>query len=176
MRSVVWKPFIGWGAKEIAILIMVTAVNSALVVAFGPLSWGPMQFRIGEIVAFPMFVIFGYVGAFGILLSSLVTSWISPGAMVELFWNWAMFPFWGIITIELIKRLGRRTTGYQITALYNAICTGIWVSAMLYFVWEVPFLPTVIWITIAEIITMNGFGYLLYKGVMTRAKSALPKL
>jgi len=176
MRSVVWKPFKGWGSKEIAILVMVTAVNSALVVSLGPLSWGPMQFRIAEMVAFPMMIIFGYVGAFGVLLSSLVTSWIAPGAMAELFWNWAMFPFWGAITVEMIKRLGRSNVGYQITALYAAVCTGIWVSAMLYFVWEVPFLPTVIWIVIAEVITMNGFGYILWKGITSRAGKSLPEL
>ena len=176
MRSVVWKPFIGWGPREIAILIVVTAVNSVLVISFGPLSYGPMQFRVGEIVAFPMMVIFGYAGAFGILLSSLITSWVIPGTIAEMLWNWAMFVFWGAITVEMIKRLGRTNFGYQVTALYNAICTGIWVSAMLHFVWEVPFLPTVIWITIAEIITMNGFGYILYKGVTTRASDIIPEL
>jgi len=177
-NSVAWKLFIGWGTKEVATMAIVIALNSMLIIAFNPISWGPMQFRIAEIITVPMYMAFGYVGAIALLLSSFVTVWFVPGGMVagEFLWNWAMFLFWGIVPVMIVKRLKRTTTSYQITALYTAVCTAIWVPTMLQMMWDVPFVVTFLPILASEIITMNILGYALWKGISKRLRSVIPEL
>ena len=161
-KDATWNPFNKWSSKNLALAAIVGALNIAMIQMFAPMSWGPMQFRVAEVITTPFIMVAGYPAALSLLVTSIVSGFMSTGmGVAEMMWNLATFVLWGVASVEIAKRLPFNTFGYQALASWIALITGLWVPTMLATMYGVPWLPLVIWITTAEVITMNGIGYLL---------------
>ena len=175
-KSAAWNLFTKWTVKDISTLIMLSALHGVLVYMFGPLSWGPMQFRVSEAIAMPLVVWFGYLGSFSILISGIAVTFMAPFSTAEMLWNLVTFALWGLLPVVITKKLGRKLSTYVLISVYASVLTGVWVSTMLTTLYDIPFTGLLIWITIAELITMTGFGSLIYKATTSRILQWLPPM
>jgi len=161
-----WNPFHPWSTRNLAFAAIAAALNIVLILVFAPMSYGPMQFRIAEIITAPFVIFFGYPAALALLVSSIIAAFMSSGmATIQLVWQLSAFLFWAVPAVEIAKRVEHNLVGYQLVAGWIAITTGIWVPLMLWTSFGIPLVGLIIWITTAELITMNILGYILFKAL-----------
>ena len=139
--------------KDMVFAASIAAIYFALTVTLGPLSYGPIQFRVSEFLKF--FALFnpwtGLGLAIGDLLSSMVSPYIGP-------WEMIFMPLADAIGATLVFHLFRllkqaEWAKYLLMALY-AILTGLAVASMMYAFGADLFFPLLVSITISELIIL----------------------
>jgi uncharacterized membrane protein len=116
---------------------IIAALYAVFTVALAPLSYGPLQFRIAEVLK--GLVIWHPVAIPGIVLGTIIANLTSPyvGAW-ELVWMPITDGLGGVLAWTMARALGQRI-GPWVAALCYALTTGAAVGLMLSFVAGAPF-------------------------------------
>jgi uncharacterized membrane protein len=140
--------------REVVYAAIIAALYAVFTVALAPLSYGPLQFRIAEILK--GLVIWHPVTIPGIVLGTIIANLTSPyvGAW-ELVWMPITDGLGGVLAWMVARALGRRI-GPWLAALCYALTTGAAVGLMLYFVGGVPFWLAFVSVAVSEAVIIVG--------------------
>jgi len=139
--------------RDMVFAAIVAAIYFVLTVTLGPLSYGPIQFRVSEFLKF--FALFnpwtGLGLAIGDLLSAMVSPYVGP-------WEMIFMPLADAIGAVLVFYLFRwlnqvEWAKYLLMALY-AILTGLAVASMMYVFGADLFFPLFVSVTASELIIL----------------------
>jgi len=162
-----WNPFNKWTTSDISIAIIAAAAFAGLNVAFGPISYGPYQFRVANIICLPMTVLFGYPGLIGIALGCGTTNFALGGGLLDAFSGYVMTVVEGVILVELVKRYGRTLIPIQVGTVILTVSTSLWVGWMLAFLYNLPMWFMIFTIGVTIVIQQNIIGYATVKLLLT---------
>lgn len=158
-----WNPLTKWSTSDISIAIVAGAAFAALNVAFGPISYGPYQFRVANIIQLPFLVLFGYPGLVGICLGCGTTNLALGGGLLDAFSGYVMTFVECIVLVELVKRYGRKLIPIQIGAAFLTVSASLWVGWMLAYLYNLPMWVMVTSIGVTIIIQQNIMGFATIK-------------
>ena len=129
-----------------------------LVNAFAPISFHQIQIRVANALI-GLVPLLGWPGIYGIALGVLLGNLSSPLGPIDLL---SVLPsFAGLFAIYKL-RTKSIILGLQI---YSTLIS-FWVALMLYFVFNLPYLITFIYVFVGVTIATTGLGYLLYKSAI----------
>lgn len=134
-------------------LAIVSAIYIALTIAFGSISYGPIQFRIAEMLVLLCFYKKEY--CYSLVIGCLLANLFS----FELGWYDVLF---GTLHTTVSVFVISKTKNLFIASLIPTIFIII-VAIELSFVLELPILLTWLEVAIGEFIVVSVFGYTLFK-------------
>jgi uncharacterized membrane protein len=144
--------------RNFVVTIVISVLYVVLVYAFAPISFHQIQMRIANaLIGLVPFL--GWPGVYGLTLGVLLGNLSSPLGPIDLL---SVLPsFAGLVTIYKLRNISV-ILGLQI---YSSIIS-LWVAFMLYFVFNLPYFVTFIYVFIGVTIATTGLGYLLYKSAL----------
>lgn len=142
-------------SKNLAITAIVATLYSILVYVFSPISFQMIQVRVANALM-GLVPILGVSAIIGITLGVFIANLVSPLGFIDLL---SVAPtFIGLI---IIYKLRNYSVLLGLT-IYSVIL-GAWVSFMLWYVFNIPYIASFIYVTIGIVIATTGLGYLVYK-------------
>ncbi len=142
---------------------LVGALYIALTLVFAPISYGPIQIRISEMLTILQVIdIAAIPGLFiGCMLANLIGGY-GP-------WDIFLGSFITLVAGILSYLIGKKISPY-LSPISPIILNALGVSAYLSFLTNTPYLFIVICIFIGETISAGGLGILLYRLMVKRLK------
>lgn len=132
--------------KKIALISLMAALYVALVVLFSAISYGPIQFRIAEILK-PI-VIFEPIFTISFVIGLVIANLFSPYVG---FFELLLMPLINLIALPLMYYIGKK---FKIIAIIiGAIIVSFGVSIVLHFALNLPIISTIFFIFISEFIS-----------------------
>lgn len=146
--------------KNLVRTAMVAALYGALTWALSSLSYGPIQFRLTEIMVLLAFIDSAYVP--GLVLGCIIANIFSPMGFVDM----AFGSFATLIAVFLIIK----TRNLFLATLYPTIANGIIIAIELYFILKLPFLLSFGEVALGEFIVVTCLGYPIFKAILKNEK------
>jgi uncharacterized membrane protein len=147
--------------RQVVYAAIIAALYAVFTVALAPLSYGPLQFRIAEVLK--GLVIWHPVTIPGIVLGTIIANLTSPyvGAW-ELVWMPITDGLGGVLAWMIARVLSDRI-GPWLAAFCYALTTGAAVGVMLYFVGGVSFWFVFVSVAFSEsVIIVGGLPLMRY--------------
>ncbi|AGK98839.1 QueT transporter family protein [Clostridium pasteurianum] len=146
--------------KNLVRTAMVAALYGALTWALSSLSYGPIQFRLTEIMVLLAFIDSAYIP--GLVLGCIIANIFSPMGFVDM----AFGSFATLIAVFLISK----TKNLFLATLYPTIANGIIIAIELYFILKLPFLLSFGEVALGEFIVVTCLGYPIFKAILKNKK------
>lgn len=138
--------------KNIVTIGLVAAIYAVLTVVLAPLSYGPIQFRISEVLNLLAFV--NPVFAPGIVLGCFIANLFSPLGMIDVVFG-TTATLISVIMIVRSKKL-------WVASLWPVICNGLIIGAELQYAFQVPFLIGAFQVALGEFVVVTLLGVPLF--------------
>lgn len=142
---------------------VVAALYAALTYAFSFMAYGPVQFRVSEILTFLAFLDPAFIP--GLVLGCIVANIISTVGPIDM--------IVGSGATLLAVYLMSKTKNLFIASLWPAIINGIFIGAMLYYVANLPFLYSVLWVALGEFVVVSLVGYPIFRYLIKKESHVL---
>lgn len=146
--------------KNLVRTAMVAALYGALTWALSSLSYGPIQFRLTEIMILLAFIDSAYVP--GLVLGCIIANIFSPMGFVDM----AFGSFATLIAVFFISK----TKNLFLATLYPTIANGIIIAIEFYFILKLPFLLSFGEVALGEFIVVTCLGYPIFKAILKNKK------
>ncbi|MFT8314323.1 MAG: QueT transporter family protein [Clostridium sp.] len=146
--------------KNLVRTAMVAALYGALTWVLSSLSYGPIQFRLTEIMVLLAFIDSAYIP--GLVLGCIIANIFSPMGFVDM----AFGSFATLIAVFLISK----TKNLFLATLYPTIANGIIIAIELYFILKLPFLLSFGEVALGEFIVVTCLGYPIFKAIFKNEK------
>lgn len=147
-------------SKNIALISIYAALYAALVVVLGAFSYGPLQIRIADslLAAVPLL---GIAGVLGHTLGVFIANLFSTAGLIDLL-NTAPSFAMAFVVYFTYKKTNNDYTVIVTCLVYSAVI-GATVGTMLSYLYALPLLLTIGYVTIGNIIASVLIGWPLFK-------------
>ncbi|MCY6353761.1 QueT transporter family protein [Clostridium sp. ZS2-4] len=135
---------------------VVAGLYAALTMILGFMSYGPIQFRIADIMTLLAFIDPLYIP--GLVLGCAISNVTSTIGIVDI----VVGSFATLISAYLISK----TKNLFIASLWSTIINGVIVGAELYYVLGLPFWLSALQVAIGEFVVVTIIGYPLFKYIL----------
>lgn len=158
-------------SKYIARTAIVAALYAAVTMTLSWLSYGPIQFRISEIMVLLVFVDSKYF--LGLVLGCILSNIMSPLGVVDVIVGTSATAIALLIIILVRKYLGSNIKALIIASvapvITNAILVGIELTIILK---EMPFLINALYVALGEFVVVTIAGTIIF----IKIKDRIPKI
>jgi len=136
--------------KDLVKQTMIASIYVVLVFGFQFASFGPVQFRIAEVLL--VLVFFDKKSIVGLTIGTFVANWLmSPFGIVDaVVGSFATF----ISLVFMILFIRMRLVALAMPALFNGLIIGL----MIAYIDQIPFLPIFGWVFLGEFVVLFGLG------------------
>lgn len=148
--------------KTIVRQSVVAALYVALTLAVSPIAYGPIQFRISEILVLLCFFRRDYV--VGLTLGCFIANFFSPMALTDV-------PF-GTLATFISVFLISRSRNIFLASLYPVVANGLIIGLQLHFVFGHPPLFSILQVALGEFVTVSVAGVISFL-MLSRSKAFL---
>ncbi|MFY9422905.1 MAG: QueT transporter family protein [Bacilli bacterium] len=148
--------------KTIVRQSVVAALYVALTLAVSPIAYGPIQFRISEILVLLCFFRRDYV--VGLTLGCFIANFFSPMALTDV-------PF-GTLATFISVFLISRSRNIFLASLYPVVANGLIIGLQLHFVFGHPPLFSILQVALGEFVTVSVAGVIAFL-MLSRSKAFL---
>jgi uncharacterized membrane protein len=142
--------------KNIVTVGIVAAIYAVLTLLLAPLSFGPIQFRISEVLNLLAFV--NPVFAPGIVLGCFIANLFSPLGMIDVIFGTTATLF-SVMMIVRSKKL-------WVASLWPVIFNGVIIGAELQYAFQVPFLVGAFQVALGEFVVVTLLGVPLFSALL----------
>jgi uncharacterized membrane protein len=146
--------------KTLALVAVYAALYAALVVVLGPFSYGPIQIRIADtmLAAVPLL---GMAGVLGHTLGVFIANIFSTAGLLDLLNTIPSFAM-SFVVYYVYKRSKNDYTVIGTCVAYS-IVVGTTVGLMLSYLYSLPLLITIAYVTTGNIIATTLIGWPIFK-------------
>jgi uncharacterized membrane protein len=147
-------------SKNIALISIYAALYAALVVVLGAFSYGPLQIRIADslLAAVPLL---GIAGVLGHTLGVFIANLFSTAGLIDLLNTIPSFAM--AFVVYFVYRKTNNDYTVIITCLAYSAVIGTTVGTMLSYLYALPLLLTIGYVTIGNIIASVLIGWPMFK-------------
>jgi uncharacterized membrane protein len=147
-------------SKNIALISIYAALYAALVVVLGAFSYGPLQIRIADslVAAVPLL---GIAGVLGHTLGVFVANIFSTAGPIDLLNTVPSFAM--AFVVYFVYRKTNNDYTVIVTCLAYSAVIGVTVGTMLSYLYALPLLLTIGYVTVGNIIASVLIGWPIFK-------------
>ncbi|MBN2287523.1 MAG: QueT transporter family protein [Tissierellales bacterium] len=147
---------------------LMAALYVAITLAFQYISYGQIQFRISELLVLIVFIDPSYIP--GLTLGCAVANLFSPLGIIDVIFG-TTATFIALIFIAYISnKLGNGLKALFIASLAPVITNGIIIGLQLYYMFDLPLLPSIFFVSIGEFVVVSIVGVVLFKSLIERKR------
>ncbi len=152
--------------RNLVFSAIVAAVYAAVTIGLAPLSYGPIQFRLSEILVLLAFINRKYIP--GLVLGCLLANMYSQlGVMDIIFGTLATY-----ISVELISR----TKNLFAASLWPVLVNGVVIGILLNVLFKLPLFLTMAQVAFGEFVVVSIAGVILFKTAILNNKKLMELL
>lgn len=148
--------------KKIIFASIIAALYAVLTLILAPISYGPIQFRISEILVLLAYFNPIYIG--GLTLGCFIANLLGPNGVFDIIFG-TLATFISVYAIYISSKI-KMQDKYKlfIASIWPTIFNGIIIGLMLSYVLNIPFLITIAEVAIGEFVVVTIVGVpLIYK-------------
>lgn len=150
---------------------LIAAIYATLTIILAPISYGPLQFRISEILVLLAFIDPIYI--VGLTLGCLLANMFGGYGLMDIVFG-TLATFLSVSTISITaKFIKHRLTSLIISSLWPTIFNGIIIGWMLNYVLRVPLILTMLQVAIGEFVVVTLIGVPVFKIITDKYKNKL---
>lgn len=149
-----------FNTKNLVKTAMVAAVYGALTWFIAPISYGPVQFRLTEIMVLLAFIDDGYVP--GLVLGCIIANLFSSLGITDVVFGSAAT----LIAVFLVSK----TKNLLVSTLWPSIINGIIIGLELKFVSKLPFFLSAGEVALGEFVVVTIIGYPIFRVLLKNKK------
>lgn len=147
---------------------MLAAMYVALTLAFEPISYGPVQFRISEVLVLFAFIDPMYV--LGLTLGCAIANMFSPLGIIDVAFGTSATFIALLFIVQVRKRFGFNTKALFVASFGPVLANGVIIGIMLNYVYSAPLLVTMFYVAVGEICAVTVLGVLLFKAFISNKR------
>lgn len=149
---------------------LIAALYAVITITLKPISYGPIQFRLSEILILIAFVDSKYI--IGLTVGCLISNFFGGfGPLDMILGTLATFLSAVFISITAKKITGKK--GLFIASLWPTIFNGIIIGIMLKYVASLPLVLSMIQVGMGEFVVVTIIGIPIFRRVLPRLKKVL---
>ena len=142
--------------RRLVFSALIAAIYAALTYFLAPISYGPIQFRLSEIMILLVLLDPFYIG--GLTLGCFLANILGPYGMMDVIVG-TLATFVSLILMDLtMKLIKKRNLGIIIASLWPTVINGVMIGYMLYYVAQAPLLLTMLQVGIGELVVVTLVG------------------
>lgn len=146
--------------KDLAVITTYAALYAALVIVLGAFSYGPIQLRVADsmVASVPLL---GIPGVLGHTLGVFISNMFSPDGFLDLLNTIPSF----VMSFVVYYVYKRTKNDYTVlgTCLAYAVVLGVTVGWMLSYLYGIPLLLTIAYVSIGNAVATTLIGWPLFK-------------
>lgn len=144
---------------------LIAALYTTLTIVVAPLSYGPIQFRISEVMnILPFLPQFGVNAVIGLIIGCLLSNLLSPYGIVDVILG-TLATAVAVVGVYAVRRaMGKK--GLLPALLIPTLANTIIVGWMLNFFYQIPPLEAYGGVLVGEAVMATLGGYLLYRALV----------
>lgn len=152
--------------KNLVFSAIIAAIYAAVTISLAPISYGPIQFRLSEMLVLLAFINRKYIP--GLVLGCLLANMYSQlGVMDIVFGTLATY-----ISVELVSR----TKNLLVASLWPVVVNGIIIGVMLNVLFQLPLILTIAQVAFGEFVVVSIAGVILFKTAILNNKKLMDLL
>ena len=136
----------------------IAAIYAALTIALAPISYGPVQLRLSEIMI--LLVLVNPRFKTGLILGCLIANLFSPLGIVDVIFG-TLATAIAVIAMAKIKNI-------YLASLVPALSNGIIIGLELMYMLNLPFVETALYVALGEFLVVTVIGVPLFKIITSR--------
>ena len=144
---------------------IVAAIYAALTIGLSPLSYGPIQFRLSEVLILLAFVNSDYI--VGLTIGCLIANLLGPYGLADI----AFGTFATLVSAYLVNvtpKLIKNKYAIWVASLWPVLANAVIVGLMLNIFFKLPFLLCMLEVGIGEFGVVTVVGVTLFKLVLSK--------
>lgn len=157
--------------KRIVFSALIAAIYAVLTSVLAPISYGPVQFRISEIM-----VLFAFIDPFyivGLTLGCFIANLSSPNGILDLCVG-TLATFLSVSAISFTRKyLKDKMSSLIIASLWPTIINGLMIGYMLNYVANLPLFLTIGQVALGEFVVITLVGVPAFRILTKKMKSTL---
>lgn len=144
--------------QKIVYIGVVAALYAALTIAIAPIAYGPVQFRLSEIMT--LLVLYNPQFAPGLILGCFIANIFSPFGIIDMVVGTAATAI-ALYAMVKIKNI-------YVASLMPTISNGLIIGVQLWYMLQLPLFATIGYVALGEFIVVTIIGVPLYKIITSR--------
>ena len=150
---------------------LIAAIYAVLTIILAPISYGPVQFRLSEILVLLAFIDPIYI--IGLTLGCFLANLFGGLGIMDLVFG-TIATFLSVSAISLTSKfIKHRLTSLIISSLWPTIFNGVIIGWMLNYVLQVPLLLTMFQVGIGEFVVVTIIGVPVFELISDKYKNKL---
>lgn len=150
-----------------AMVAVIAALYAVITIIASPISYGPIQVRLSEVLK-PVMFFFPFEGTVGLGLGLIVSNFFSPTGIADVLQAIPSIIIQGYLTRKLCKKLWH-------CAVLQPVLVGVWVGAYLSWAFGLPLVAIIGSVTIGEIVAISIIGVPLWSVIAKRMSLERPE-
>lgn len=157
--------------KKLVKAALVTAIYAALTIVLAPISYGPVQFRLSEVLVLLAFIDPFYI--VGLTIGCLLANILGGLGIMDIVFG-TLATFLSVSAISLTaKYIKSKKLSLIIASLWPTIFNGVIIGWMLNYVLGVPLVLTMLQVGIGEFVVVTVVGVPVFKLIQNKYKDRL---
>ncbi|TLQ05209.1 QueT transporter family protein [Pediococcus stilesii] len=146
--------------REIVLSAIIAALYVAITFVFSAISYGPVQFRIAEMLN--CLIIYDKRYIWGITLGVLISNLQSTLGIIDITWGTLTTVITLTVVYFVTKKITDRRVQLAICVLITTVLMGFLVAFELTYVLKSPFLYTWLTVSLGELVVMLAGAFVIY--------------
>lgn len=157
--------------KKLVKAALVAAIYAALTIVLAPISYGPVQFRLSEVLVLLAFIDPFYI--VGLTVGCLLANILGGLGVMDIVFG-TLATFLSVSAISLTsKYIKSKKLSLIIASLWPTIFNGVIIGWMLNYVLGVPLVLTMLQVGIGEFVVVTVVGVPVFKLIQNKYKDRL---
>lgn len=145
---------------------IIAALYAAVTFLLAPISYGPIQFRVSEIMVLLAFFDPFYIG--GLTIGCFIANILGPNGLTDIIFG-TLATFVSVYAISLTGKLAKDKKGSLIIAsLWPTIFNGLIIGGMLTYLYKIPLLLSIGEVALGEFVVVTIVGVPIVKFVQNK--------
>ena len=149
---------------------LIAGLYALLTFILQPISYGPVQFRLSEMLILIVFINSNYI--VGLTVGCLISNFFGGFGLLDMIFG-TLATFLSLVCISLTAKKINGLKGLIIASLWPTIINGLIIGIMLNHVANVPLFLTIGQVAIGEFVVLTIIGIPIFRKVLPRLKKVL---
>lgn len=151
--------------KKLVISAIVAAIYAALTLGLAPISYGPIQLRVSEVMVLLAFIDPFYI--WGLTLGCFIANGLGPDSLMNIIYG-VPATFISVVFVAYTGKYIKNKFSIFIASLWPVLFNGLIIGYMLNKVLGLPLVLTMLEVGIGEFLAVSILGVIVYKLVFTK--------